>query len=350
MTVPLAAYLDVIAPHASERLLAGREFAAVRAVAAKLPATPIAGFERTLGSTLGGTDFALHFQAGDGFAEELRAAVACGRLDGPIWRAIVALVDAEPCGSTTAMGIGDIWLEFDVSAGASAPSVFVSPIDPTPTRTVAEFLWRHTFGPDLSDSILASLDRLDALPGRAVHVARLLPRQSDPVRICMRGVGPASMRTMLEAFELPSSLLDCALTHRFAHQPSRMVFAVDIDESGLRPQFGIEFLPSGATTDAHVWWDDALRRLVEDGLCAEQERRDLLAWCGQSHYRNADIWPTGLCVVRSGALEVAPVFDRRLHHFKIGFDGERLSAKIYYGFVLTWQPVSSTASAMAVVE
>lgn len=342
----LGAYVDVVLPHAPERLIGAAARSAIGESAAQLPAATIAGFERALGGGPAVVDMAMCVEPGGHCANAITHAVGQDRLSGEAWRVVQAVLSSDlddegrPAAEDGSPSVQNLWLEFDISRQSDVPSVFVTPVGPPPVVTFVDRMWPVVASGPPSSRVRAHLETIDASGARLVHAAHILSRQDDAVRLCLSGLSPAGMRRLLTDLGQQPSGLDAAEQLAFGSQPARMILALDVDAEGARPRFGIEFQPPGPNTPRETWWEQALDALVTDGLCTKGERDDLLRWPGKARSASTPNWPSTLEPAQWGALRTEPEFERGLHHLKLGFAGSAMLAKVYFGFILSWQPMS----------
>lgn len=347
-------------PYLPSNLVSRASLEKIEALSAALPISSNFGFECRMGSELADADFLVAVIPSDGsraawanqnssscFATELRMSGA--------WSMVLDLLEGWHRGDRSLEPIHDTWLEFDIdpnAPGLPEPSFFFG-FDDTLTQNhpeLAESLVNRLLGSQLGGSAQERLRScFAALPPRAVifQVGVMLPRKTDEVRLCLRGLEPAEIPTYLRQVGWPGS---CDELRGFLAEISPLTDAVGLDLSvgdAVMPQIGFEFeIKSGASGKRKL--NLFLRTLVDLGLCLEAKGDAILGWLGYStEHSDRTRWPAHLLKASEAfGGDVASTFVRTLNHIKIGYqEGRPTSAKAYLGVRHFWGRTVKEASA-----
>jgi hypothetical protein len=361
MTDSLNSYLDIIAPHLVPALVCEENLSDIGSIARFFPGqiTSFFGFECRLGEKASLADFLLCIKAIDGgreilagYQSELNVPEAF--FDRPIWRRIRNFCRhwADPT-SPLYEKVDNIWLEFDVDGSSSEvplPSLFFGSQDISSknhrqyqwvTQTALKLFLDRPIGDIIEQKLF---DCFNLLPAGAwvFQIGVMLARQSDKIRICVRGIDADLICNYLTHVEWLGEIEE--LRARIS-ELSRYVDRIDLDldvSDRIEPKIGLEcYLDNSVENQSR--WQLFLDYLVVSGLCIPQKRDALLAYRGLSHERaQSDLWPSHL-------LNLSSLLDRRaisaiardIHHVKIVYQSDcPLQAKAYLSVNPTWLSVA----------
>jgi hypothetical protein len=341
-------FIRGLAPFVPAPLVAAEEIPVIEECATCLPAriSSFFGLECRLKDGPPAADLLVHMEKSTADPNILKrtACQAAERFGSDPWRRVHLFAERWAAPESTLHGRADnIWLEFDVArSGASAasqPSLFFSPSDEEGAMEGMEILiteWGET-----GKGHLARLFR--ALPddGLIFQIGAMLARKKGGPRICVCGIKSAMIPAYLEELDWPGNL--AAIKDLLATlEPLADRINLDLDltsdpGAAVHPGIGLEC----AVNDNFGLGASLLDHLLANGL-ASAERQDAL-----HHYVGAAVpveecWPRH---IRESVLLLAPaqlgVMTRRLHHIKIGFDGEKTTAaKAYLSAFFYWARMS----------
>ena len=201
------------------------------------------------------------------------------------WGPIVRLLRAwSSPKSPLHAGLGELWFEYDLSAGRSLPfaCLGLAPLDSEPgPRDRAAALEAATLG----------LEALGCAPPRPLaaaleHAVTVLPPGAAPVIVASPGqrapgmlrlacsMQPGSIGAWLARLGLSASLGE--LADRWSDGGPRRVVQVDLAPRPL-PRVGVELMVPGRPSEVAAL-GDLLRRLTSAGVCTEAERAALWHW------------------------------------------------------------------------
>ncbi len=359
-TDSIADYVMAAVGHNGDGLLIpAQALAEIAQIARHLPGaiTDFFGFECPLGSHCTGAGFGIccrtshisqEILAGNRLAWDPFAQLA----DSAVWQRIREFCRewAKP-ESALHGAVHNIWFEFDVGRTRSqlpVPSVFLGThqIGPSSIRTGTcgsrdESPWLMglalpiLLGGEMRPAVHSEVERaLEALPAnvRVFQVGSMLARESQAVRLCLRGIGTWQIPEYLEAigWEGGWHLLE-DLLEQLGQTLTRVDLAVDITDTVL-PKIGLECYPD-------VRADSFLEFLALRELCTQPEVEALRAWPRTvDESAEPERWPGNLLSAScelGGALHSA--FVRKVHHVKLDYrPGLPLRAKAYLGVHHKW--------------
>ncbi|MCP3100114.1 hypothetical protein LZ198_14655 [Myxococcus sp. K15C18031901] len=340
-------YLRLAVPSVPSALISAESLAPILALARRLPPCSSSGFECRLGDDAPVADFLVNLLPADGS----RAAFAGHHPDhqppdaflhSPVWQRVrdYCRAWAQP-DSPLHQRIRDMWLEFDQEQFHSPvpiPGVFFGPEQPVAdiAATVCDSL-ALLRGPDraaLPPALQRCLERLPGAP-RVEQVGMMFSRQTDALRLCIRGVPLRGLGEALRhvGWEGQAGPLDAVLERTL---PFVDDVTLDIDVGdGLHPKLGLECILDKDPSPAR--WKRWLDQLVEDGLCTPAKRDALLTWPGMLTALNTRGWPENLLRASEQLPGVHSGFARRINHLKlIHQPGQPLQVKAYLAFRHFW--------------
>jgi hypothetical protein len=344
----LAGTIDHAAARLPPALVAPEALAAVRRIAALIPAslTSWIDFECRLQSGRPQVDLSVRV---DQRGRDRLAACSLALQESPAggaWRRVEALArEWADTATPTHRDVAAAWLEFDLDAGGDAaaapPRVFIDFARPASaegdrcramTAALAPIVGRPV--PEwLSGGLGRCLRELP--PGtELVYVGLPAHERVTVVRLCVLGIDERSAAHYLEAVGWSGDA--AALRWRLGswRRPGgdrvtrSAILQFDLDDRGrIGSRVGLEYplrrrpQVKGAVADAG-FLDD----LVACGACAAEKRDAILAWPGcEVAVLPHEIWPS--------------LVMRRVSHVKIVCDrNEPLEAKAYFCFAHAWRP------------
>lgn len=298
----------------------GRVVAAMRRVANSVPrhAAAFYGFERPLARRSHRADFAFSLtRAGLGWAARRWPEL------GGLWRRR-SNGERQPAA---------VWLEFDTSSNpacADTPSVFVAG-----NRASAGAIAAGRWPPALRHALKLCVE---ASPTERLQIGSMAGPRGEAARLCALWLDAREVRPFLKAVGWPGDLRTIAAVVE-AYAGLCDAFAVHLDVSEcIAPQLGIELFYGGLAAerqpDREPRWSKLLRRLVDDRLCFESERRALLGWASQRRIEAPLVERLIAATVPSEPPPLHGTLRRGLAHVKLSFDRMgKARAKAYYGAV-----------------
>lgn len=348
----VADYLKLIAPKLPAALVSPAALEAIAPCAAQLPgaSTIFFGFESRLGTAEATADLLVCLHPEPERGRALLAGIEGGfapRLfKNPVWQQVQTFAEAwaDPA-SPLHLRVENVWLEFDLAAGAVAdavPSAFFGCGDGVrSTAAEEEVRWvtacalptlqGATFSPAIGQQIERAVRVLPA-DAFVFQIGAMLARRARPVRICIRGISGRDIPGYLDALGWAGS--SEALTSLFADiapLADRIDLDLDIDEGGVQPKIGLEwYLFNHLRVDPR--WDAFLRWLVERRLSTPEKSRALYDYPGAQHERSKGVvWPEPLraLAAAAGPKHVSTLI-RSVHHIKVVYHPSAgLEAKAY---------------------
>lgn len=258
-------------------------------------------------------------------------------------RAVLRLTAALSLPSWAAL-IDYLVLEFDVDAcgGQRAPGVFFAFHEhlPAAARCAAalELLQHAGLGPELQQRVRQCFDACSTAESIS-HVAFMLGRSLDRVRVNFRNVGPARLPQLLQtlAYERPLAGL-AGVLHDWLRRVDRVNICLDIG-AATASNLGLECTLHKAPADEpRFGW--LLEALQDQHLCRPDKAQALLNWPGLlTPHKLADTWPARLLLEALTRPERhCGVIEKNIAHIKLGFNAEgALRAKAYLGFRHVWR-------------
>jgi hypothetical protein len=347
----LTEYLTLIKPHVSSHLIDSASWIQIEAIANLLPSqiTNFFGFECRLGTEAAQADFLLCIGAAEVGQQVLTSDSVLPQrlLAEPVWGQIRDFTNAwQDRTSPIHTNVHNIWLEFDVDGNSDVtpiPSCFfgaetiqatsssLSASHPWMTQTAIPLLRGHPLLPAVEQQLFRCLDTLPT-GVQVFQVGLMLARQSELVRICLRGISPTQIIEYLSqigwsgAIDRLQTLLAAVST-----QIDRIDLDLDIGAAGVAAKIGLEcYLTLQPNYEPR--WTSFLDYLVKIGLCLPQKQAALLTYPGYMREKNhRDIWPSHLLrLSQFMGQNHENVFMRGLHHIKIVYQAESaIEAKAY---------------------
>ncbi|MFL5349042.1 MAG: hypothetical protein ACJ8AT_29945 [Hyalangium sp.] len=358
MRLSMEQYLRLAVPFTPPELFSPQALEPILALSRRLPACSSSGFEVRLGEEAPVADFLVNLLPTDG----TRTAFAGRHPDAPldeeflgseVWQRVRDFCQSwESPGSALHSQVRDMWLEFDLKelgAGVPIPGVFFGAntesgeLLGTVERSLA--LLRTPGHGRLPPGLLRCVELLPK-PPRIEQLGMMFSRQSDELRLCIRGLSPHGMGEFLARAgwggrpeELQAVIEDA--------RPFVDEFTLDIDVGeGVLPKIGLECI---LDRDTHPdRWRRWLDHLVARHLCTPRKRDGVLAWIGLSTQRTqAELWPENLVRASQRTPGLLSGFQRRVNHLKLVHQpGQPLQVKAYLAFRHMWvRPSSSARSA-----
>ncbi|RKH35007.1 hypothetical protein D7V93_43435, partial [Corallococcus llansteffanensis] len=305
MRLSMEDYLRLAVPFVPPALVSAEALRPILDIARQLPPCASSGFECRLGDDAPVADFLVNLLPDDG----TRAAFA-GRhpdyhppdafLQSPVWQRVRDFCRAWAHPETPLnRRVRDMWLEFDLQELASEvpiPGVFFGPEQPPvdlpgTVRASLELLR----GPGHAQLPPALTRCLELLPGppRVEQVGMMFSRQTDALRLCLRGVPLAQLGSSLRraGWSGQPAELD-ALVEDARPFIDEVTLDVDVGDD-LHPKLGLECILDRDPSPAR--WKRWLDHLVANGLCTPLKRDALLTWPGMSSPLNhPGPWPENL--------------------------------------------------------
>lgn len=260
-------------PHLSEALTSVPNRARLERAAATLPPFSGAFLEIHIGH--GRTDLSVRVQA-----TEKEALIDRPPLAGPAWGPIHSFFNAwQAARGPLAMGIENVYLEFDLAADSPAvPSIFLDVDRHGVFEAAAK--WRI---------IATALDALGQQGGAAhrlrpivsqlgdeatYYIGVMLSRPTDALRLCIRDLRREAIPPLLAQIDWPGepAVLDDMLG--LAGDAERLYANVDVGET-VQPGIGLDLRLQRGN---RAGWDALLHGLERRGLCSRSERAALMAW------------------------------------------------------------------------
>ncbi len=344
-------YLRVIESRLPAGLVSPASLERIRALAAELPLSSNFGFECRLSDGKADADFLVAVVPSDGSLAAWADQNTSSRLHEELgargsWSLVREVLKEWHSGGMSLAPVHDAWLEFDIDPTGAAlpdPSFFFGFDDttdlnhPVLSEDLVDRLLRFRLSEDRRQRLRTCFSALPA-PAVIFQVGVMLPRATEEVRLCLRGLAPAAMPGYLERIGWPGSI-DSLRAH--IDLLVRHTDAIGLDFSlrdGIGPEIGFELeIKSGAPGRQKL--QRCLQALGELGLCREEKGDAILSWLGYStEDGDPERWPQHLRKA-SEALgpEVISTFLRNLNHIKVGFLGDRFTgAKAYLGVRHFW--------------
>ena len=331
----LAGHLAPLRSHLVPRLCSEDDLGALLEVAAGLPAVPAGGFERSLGRGAAGLDLSICVRN----AQPAARALLEGGYGGAAVNALLAAVRDPESPLHGALDV--FWLEYDVSRGGRAPSLFAGPRGEDRGRTVlrATELVR---GERPAPSVVRTFARL-SVPIAGVQLFQagwMLARARPGLRLCFVAHTLPSLLRLLEHAVAPEARAVLReRCERYGRLVDELVLAVDIGDGEVGPRVGLELGFRGPKQQVRLErWGELLLALEHDGLCTAEQRAALLRWPGRmAEGGDGAQLPRLLRGSRALLGPYAPRVDRVLHHVKLVVDHEELVAsKAYFGILQGW--------------
>jgi hypothetical protein len=347
----LTEYLTLVKPYVSSHLIDTESWDDIEAIANLLSSqiTNFFGFECRLGTEAAKADFLLCIGAAEVGQKILTSESALPErlLKEPVWKQIRNFATCwQNQTSPLHSNVDNIWLEFDVDGHlnqAPIPSCFFgsqtihaeSSTIPYPHTWVTQTAIQLLRGHSLSSAVEKQLFRcLEALPTGVYvfQVGLMLARQSDMVRICLRGISPGKIIDYLSEIGWSGSTDALkTLLQELSTYVERIDLDLDVSESGVAAKIGLEcYLTLQPKYEPR--WISFLDYLVKVGLCLPQKREALLTYPGyvrEKNHRNQ--WPSHLLKLSQFlGQNHENVFMRGLHHIKVVYQSEKaIEAKAY---------------------
>jgi hypothetical protein len=347
----LTEYLTLVKPYVSSQLIDQESWSDIEAIANLLPSqiTNFFGFECRLGTEAAKADFLLCISAAEVGQKILTSELALGDrlLKEPVWQQIRNFTNSwQNQTSPLYSNVNNIWLEFDVESHSDqtpipscffgsqtiyAPSSTIPDAHTWVTQNAIQLLRGHSLPPTVEKQLFRCLE---ALPTR-VHIFQvglMLARQSDMVRICLRGISPGQIIDYLTHIGWSGSTDGLkTLLQELSIYVERIDLDLDVGEAGVSAKIGLEcYLTLQPKYEPR--WISFLDYLVKVGLCLPQKREALLTYPGYVREKNhRHEWPSHLLKL-SGFLgqNHENVFMRGLHHIKVVYQSEKaIEAKAY---------------------
>ena len=345
-------YLIPLLPHLPSGLFAAQALSNIRSIARQIPglASSFFGFESPLGIVDARADFLLCFKPTESGREILSGHHDSLHLPNqyfttPAWQRVKAFSEtwADP-NSSLYNKVENTWLEFDIAENQPAiplPSFFFGTYSAIQAKMpphqhqwvtggALKILLNNTLPIDTQRQLLTCFN---ALPDGAYvfQVGTMLARETDAVRICIRGIAPEQVVPYLLEVGWSGSAEELKeLVERLSGLVDRVDLDLDVGAT-VYPKIGLEcYLNMQPKFEPR--WARFLNGLVEKGLCVPEKQKALLAYPGYNHERmNTDVWPKQLLTMSTllGAHYLSMII-RSIHHIKIVYQPEApLQAKAY---------------------
>jgi hypothetical protein len=345
----LTDYLTLIKPAVPDNPIDAESWLQIEKVANLLSSqiTNFFGFECRLGTAAAKADFLLCISAKEVGQQILTSATDLPDrlLTEPVWQQIRNFTThwQEPTSPLYA-NVDNIWLEFDVDGNSDRspiPSCFFGSQTITSTAVVNPHTWvtetaiQLLRGRPLPPAIERHLFACFAALPNGVHVFQIglmLARQSDAVRICLRGISPVQIIHYLSQIGWLGSIAKLAtLLAELSTHVDRIDLDLDVSEAGVAAKIGLEcYLNLQPKYEPR--WTSLFDYLVEIGLCLPQKPAALLTYPGYVREKNhREQWPSHLLKLSQFmGSNYETVFMRGLHHIKVVYQSDRaIEAKAY---------------------
>lgn len=345
----LTEYLTLVKSDVSDRLIDAESWSQIEKIANLLSSqiTNFFGFECRLGTAAAKADFLLCISAKEVGQKILTGASALPDrlLQSPVWQQVRNFTNSwqEPTSPLYA-NVDNIWLEFDVDGNSDRspiPSCFFGSQTITSaaatnsytwvTQTAIQLLRDRALSPAIEQHLFGCFA---ALPN-GVHVFQvglMLARQSDAVRICLRGISPDQIIDYLSQIGWLGSTTELAtLLAELSTHVERIDLDLDVVEAGVAAKIGLECYLN-VQPKYEPRWTSLLDYLVEIGLCLPQKQAALLTYPGYVREKNhRERWPSHLLKLSQFmGPNYETVLMRGLHHIKVVYQSDRaIEAKAY---------------------
>lgn len=346
----LTEYLALVKPYVSCQLIDAESWLHIQAITRYLPnqITNFFGFECRLGIEAAKADFLLYIGAAE-VGQKILAGESTfpdSLLQEPVWSQIRNFVTCwQNEDSPLHSHVNNIWLEFDVDGKLDQipiPSCFfgshtitASTLIPYPHEWVNQIAIPLLRGYALSSTVEQKLFQcVNALPADVYvfQVGLMLARQSEMLRICLRGISPEQIIEYLSQIGWSGSIDNLKiLLQELSTYTERIDLDLDVDEGGVAAKIGLEcYLPLQPKFEPR--WISFLDYLVKIGLCLPQKQEALLTYPGYVREKqHRDMMPSHLLKVSQFlGKNYENVFMRGLHHIKVVYQSEQaIEAKAY---------------------
>jgi len=357
MSLSMEQYLKPVVPFTPAGLIAPQALGTILGLAGMLPPCASSGFEVRLGEPEPIADFLVNLNGADGTRPAFAGrhpdiAPPASFLESPVWLRVRDFCRGwdEPS-SPLHKQVRDMWLEFDLAqlgAGVPIPGVFFGPewesgeLVETMDRSVS--LLR---GPGYTGLPPALSRCMRLLPGRPriEQVGMMFSRQSDDLRLCIRGLPPRELSGYLRnaGWEGPAGEMD-EIVEELLPFVDELTLDIDVGD-GVRPKVGLECNLDRDPSRAR--WGKWLEHLVDRKLCTPTKRDGLMAWLGVSTQRDQpELWPENLVRVSQRMPGMVSGCARKVNHLKLVYQpGQPLQMKAYLAVRYLWIRITSSAPA-----
>jgi hypothetical protein len=173
-------------------------------------------------------------------------------------------------------------------------------------------------------------------PPRIEQMGMMFSRQSEDLRLCIRGLPPRGMSQYLgrAGWSGRGEELD-AIIEQLLPFVDDVTLDIDAGE-GVGPKIGLECILDRDPRPER--WQRWLDHLVAVGLCTPRKRDGVMAWMGLSTQRTQpELWPENLARASQRTPGLISAFHRRVNHLKIVHQpGQPLQVKAYLAFRHMW--------------
>ena len=370
MNYTLDNYIKVVAPYIPQQLISTEHLSHIQKIATLLPSASanIFAFECRLGEMTPRADFFLCANASAGGRDVLAGHHPTMNLPkelliNSVWSKIhdFCLDWANPT-SPLYKNADNIWFEFDVDGEPPEipiPSLFfgVKKLQPLHTKNQLQYedsahiyQWGTNTALKLLD-IKISLELQRKLfdcfsllpPGAEVfHIGVMLSRESEALRLCVRGIPPEKIVDYLSIIGWTGSVQELnSLVYDLSKFAEDIHIAFDVGNI-VFPKIGFECC-FGTQNPNDSQLRAFLDYLVASGMCLPVKRDAILNYPGYCHEKsNPELWPSNLIQMSSLLGEsFLSSFARILNHIKVVYEpGNSLEAKAYLFMGHNWLPIN----------
>jgi hypothetical protein len=354
-------------PSTVGRLISPEALEDIRNVTGRLPGaiTDFFGFERELGTDRARADLGICCRISHGSRE-----VLSGRKQGwdplstfqeqAIWRRIGMFCKewGNPA-SPLYEAVHNLWFEFDIDGSrppAPIPSIFIGSYQLQSSAAEGglqgmprEWAWLTNLalpillGAEIKPAVGRQASRcVNFLPlkVRVFQVGLMLARDSQAMRLCMRGIAMSQIAEYLKALEWEGDCIELEnLLDSLEDRVERIDLAVDITDHVLS-KIGLECYLGATEAQLLAFLD----HLISHRLCTSVEAEALSMWPGiVDEAMLPEAWPKDLLAAsRELGGRLRSAFVRKLHHVKLDYrTAAPLRAKAYLGVHHKWLAVET---------
>lgn len=272
--------LKVVEPHFSPDLISTETLSDIYTLAEILPPVSDAVLECRLGASASRVDLSV-------FLTKPTINLPDTILIHPVWRRFQDLCqDLADANSSLHQGVSEIWLEFDVDGQPSKvpiPCVFLgldreAACNAQSLLEIALKLLEHRASSHLESNLHLCLDALPT-DAKIIFIGAMLSRQSDAVRVIVRGIPPAQLSAYLTHIGWTGSVNELEeVISPLSGLVDNIIPSFDVGDT-VFSRIGLEcYLTNLPQHEPR--WQLFLDHLVTTGLCTPAKRNALLAWPG----------------------------------------------------------------------
>lgn len=349
-------YLSSVAPHISEELISPQNFAEIKNLSQQLTGnlTSFFGFESRLTSKNARSDYLIAVSSQKGERETLLNLIKNRELpeaflNNQEWKNVGNFTEkwANP-DSILYNNILGLWLEFDTAEGYNdipVPCIFLQTIplridsvdDIEKCRWVTGIAIPTLVGHKVSENLENKfIDALRKLPKKAsvFHVASMLSRNSDGIRLVIKRINPDDIISYLESLgwrdenDGLKNLID-----EIKKYSNCIRLHLNLSDK-VDPKIGLECFISPDQYHKGEGWEEFFDHLVEKGMCLPSLRSALLNFPGvtQEDQNNEFSFESYLPSAKLPDNNFSKAIVRYISHVKISYQpGRPMEAKAYTG-------------------